>query len=171
MGDALRATIHASQACLGHAACREERVKGASVMRQQKHVSATSDDTRALTLQLAGVTHLDHLYVKSPSKEAHTKAVLQSLTADSLVDLYSRFPIEAAAQHLGVGLTVLKKRCRQLGVKRWPHRQVRGSADDRGLLALMGCDGNAPFPGEEHPAGRCGLPAHEQLGAFAGPSS
>ena len=87
-------------------------------------------------LQLAGATHLDHLFVKSPTKEAHTKAVLQSLTADSLVELYSQFPIESAAQHLGVGLTALKKRCRQLGVKRWPHRQVRGSARDGGMLAL-----------------------------------
>ena len=42
-----------------------------------------------------------------------------------LSDLYVNSTIEDAARQLGVGVTALKKRCRQLGIKRWPHRQVR----------------------------------------------
>ncbi|KAF0935216.1 hypothetical protein E2562_031253 [Oryza meyeriana var. granulata] len=34
-------------------------------------------------------------------------------------------PIKQAAQELNVGLTLLKKRCRVLGIPRWPHRKVK----------------------------------------------
>ena len=47
------------------------------------------------------------------------------MTLETLATLYTRFPVRAAAQHIGVGLTAFKRRCRQFGVARWPHRQVR----------------------------------------------
>ncbi|KAG9147386.1 hypothetical protein Leryth_027671 [Lithospermum erythrorhizon] len=34
-------------------------------------------------------------------------------------------PITKAAKKLNVGLTVLKKRCRELNVMRWPHRKIK----------------------------------------------
>ncbi|KAL9240549.1 hypothetical protein vseg_014754 [Gypsophila vaccaria] len=34
-------------------------------------------------------------------------------------------PISKAAKELNVGLTVLKKRCRELNIKRWPHRKIK----------------------------------------------
>jgi hypothetical protein len=37
-------------------------------------------------------------------------------------------PINDAARELGTGLTALKRRCRELGIERWPFRQVRCSA-------------------------------------------
>lgn len=33
-------------------------------------------------------------------------------------------PITQAAKELNVGLTLLKKRCRELGIRRWPHRKL-----------------------------------------------
>ncbi|CAH9145429.1 unnamed protein product, partial [Cuscuta epithymum] len=33
-------------------------------------------------------------------------------------------PIMEAAKELGVGITLLKKRCRMLGIRRWPHRKL-----------------------------------------------
>ncbi|CAM9158754.1 unnamed protein product [Phaeothamnion confervicola] len=33
-------------------------------------------------------------------------------------------PLNQAAKDLNVSLTMLKKLCRQYGIKRWPHRQV-----------------------------------------------
>ncbi|XP_040987633.1 protein RKD1-like [Juglans microcarpa x Juglans regia] len=33
-------------------------------------------------------------------------------------------PIMQAAKELNVGLTLLKKRCRELGIRRWPHRKL-----------------------------------------------
>ncbi|WOL20448.1 hypothetical protein Cni_G29253 [Canna indica] len=38
---------------------------------------------------------------------------------------YFYMPITKAAQELNVGLTVLKKRCRELGIARWPHRKMK----------------------------------------------
>lgn len=34
-------------------------------------------------------------------------------------------PITKAAKELRVGLTVLKKRCRELNIMRWPHRKIK----------------------------------------------
>lgn len=37
---------------------------------------------------------------------------------------YFYMPITQAAKKLNVGLTLLKKRCRELGIRRWPHRKL-----------------------------------------------
>ncbi|XP_043718126.1 uncharacterized protein LOC122666083 [Telopea speciosissima] len=37
-------------------------------------------------------------------------------------------PITKAAKEMKVGLTVLKKRCRELDIKRWPHRKIKSLA-------------------------------------------
>ncbi|PWA83349.1 Plant regulator RWP-RK [Artemisia annua] len=37
---------------------------------------------------------------------------------------YFYMPITQAAKELNVGLTLLKKRCRELGIRRWPHRKL-----------------------------------------------
>ena len=42
-----------------------------------------------------------------------------------LVTQYYCMPIKQAAEALNVGLTHLKRRCRELGIPRWPHRQVK----------------------------------------------
>ncbi|CAN0870781.1 Protein RKD1 [Linum grandiflorum] len=42
-----------------------------------------------------------------------------------VVAKYFHMPITKAARELNVGLTLLKKRCRELGVKRWPHRKLK----------------------------------------------
>ena len=38
---------------------------------------------------------------------------------------YFYMPITKAAKEMNVGLTVLKKRCRELGIARWPHRKMK----------------------------------------------
>ncbi|XP_039115915.1 protein RKD4 [Dioscorea cayenensis subsp. rotundata] len=38
---------------------------------------------------------------------------------------YFYMPIASAAKAMNVGLTVLKKRCRELGITRWPHRKMK----------------------------------------------
>jgi hypothetical protein len=42
-----------------------------------------------------------------------------------LVSQHFYLPITQAARELNVGLTVLKKRCRELGIPRWPHRKMK----------------------------------------------
>ncbi|XP_074349900.1 uncharacterized protein LOC141689496 [Apium graveolens] len=41
-----------------------------------------------------------------------------------LISKYFYMPITQAAKELNVGLTLLKKRCRDLGIRRWPHRKL-----------------------------------------------
>ncbi|CAN7041053.1 unnamed protein product [Brassica rapa subsp. trilocularis] len=47
------------------------------------------------------------------------------------ISLYFYMPITQAATELDVGLTLLKRRCRELGFTRWPHRKLMS------LLALI----------------------------------
>ncbi|XP_016471868.1 protein RKD4-like [Nicotiana tabacum] len=41
------------------------------------------------------------------------------------IQRYFHVPINKAAKELRVGLTVLKKRCRELNIMRWPHRKIK----------------------------------------------
>lgn len=40
------------------------------------------------------------------------------------ISLYFNMPITQAAKELNIGLTLLKKRCRELCIQRWPHRKL-----------------------------------------------
>ncbi|KAK7313718.1 hypothetical protein VNO77_38913 [Canavalia gladiata] len=40
------------------------------------------------------------------------------------ISKYFYMPITQAARELNVSLTLLKKRCRELGIPRWPHRKL-----------------------------------------------
>ncbi|XP_070055253.1 protein RKD2-like [Nicotiana tomentosiformis] len=40
------------------------------------------------------------------------------------ISKYFYMPITQAAKELNIGLTLLKKRCRELGIRRWPHRKL-----------------------------------------------
>ena len=55
---------------------------------------------------------------------AHGKTRLDHIGFDELRK-YFYMPITRAARELNVGLTVLKKRCRELGIARWPHRKMK----------------------------------------------
>ena len=40
------------------------------------------------------------------------------------ISQYFYMPITQAAKELNVGLTLLKKRCKELSIRRWPHRKL-----------------------------------------------
>lgn len=40
------------------------------------------------------------------------------------ISQYFYMPISQAATELNVGITLLKKRCREVGIRRWPHRKL-----------------------------------------------
>jgi hypothetical protein len=42
-----------------------------------------------------------------------------------LVSQHFSMPIQQAARELNMGVTVLKKRCRELGIPRWPQRKLK----------------------------------------------
>ena len=55
------------------------------------------------------------------------------LQSQQLTSMFATLKIEEAAKELGMGVTALKKQCRQHGIYRWPHRQVE-------TLLLVPCD-------------------------------
>ncbi|CAN4086333.1 unnamed protein product [Withania somnifera] len=58
---------------------------------------------------------------KDSSREFSSTRIL--LSRDE-ISKYFYMPITEAAKELNIGLTLLKKRCRDLGIRRWPHRKL-----------------------------------------------
>ncbi|KAH0864151.1 hypothetical protein HID58_081362 [Brassica napus] len=60
-------------------------------------------------------------------KRAREECAYSSYAAKPLsketISLYYDMPIAQAAKELNIGLTLLKKKCRDLGIQRWPHRK------------------------------------------------
>ncbi|KAF5792703.1 putative transcription factor Nin-like family [Helianthus annuus] len=48
----------------------------------------------------------------------------KTMLSRETISQYFYMPITKAAKELNVGLTLLKKRCRELGIRRWPHRKL-----------------------------------------------
>ncbi|XP_004955211.2 protein RKD3 [Setaria italica] len=69
---------------------------------------------------------------KCAEMQGHRRSVLgkKALTFE-LVSRHFCMPIKQAAQELNVGVTVLKKRCRELGIPRWPHRKELGKLTEQ----------------------------------------
>nr|XP_010908390.1 protein RKD5 isoform X2 [Elaeis guineensis] len=55
------------------------------------------------------------------------RAAAEHVASISLTDLvkYFNLPIIEASKSLNVGLTVLKRKCREFGIPRWPHRKIK----------------------------------------------
>jgi hypothetical protein len=64
-----------------------------------------------------------------------------TLTLGDLQAVY-HLPISAAAKKFDIGLTLLKKRCRELGLKRWPYRKLKSM--DKLLHSIESVDGQDP---------------------------
>ena len=60
--------------------------------------------------------------------DAHWNMRSKHITREELCKRF-HLPIAQVAQELGVCATVLKKKCRQHGIPRWPFRKVRGRCD------------------------------------------
>ncbi|CAN8302108.1 unnamed protein product [Cochlearia groenlandica] len=62
---------------------------------------------------------------RSQKRKRNIRAKRQDKLEMCEIRKYFDRPIVKAAKELNVGLTVLKKRCRELGVYRWPHRKLK----------------------------------------------
>ncbi|KAK3224356.1 hypothetical protein Dsin_011381 [Dipteronia sinensis] len=63
----------------------------------------------------------------SGNMQRKRRAASEDVAKISLNDLVKYFdlPILEASRNLKVGLTVLKKKCREFGIPRWPHRKIK----------------------------------------------
>lgn len=70
------------------------------------------------------------------------RAASKDIARIALSDLakYFDLPIVEASRNLKVGLTVLKKKCREFGIPRWPHRKIKsldGLIRDLQVISLI----------------------------------
>ena len=62
---------------------------------------------------------------KKRNKKKLTMNMEKTALTFELVSKYFYLPISQAAKELNIGLTLLKKKCRELGIPRWPHHQMK----------------------------------------------
>ncbi|RLN65451.1 hypothetical protein BBP00_00002848 [Phytophthora kernoviae] len=84
---------------------------------------------------------------KMQRRTAHLTVLSHELTLDELRAHFGK-PIVEVARELGICTTFLKKICRRLGIKRWPHRQIRSLA--RTIQMLEQVEAVATTPQEKN---------------------
>nr|XP_043634900.1 protein RKD5-like [Erigeron canadensis] len=83
-------------------------------------------DLNVLPYGLSENEESDHS-VTDISGKKRRRATTKKIASLELEDLakYFDLPIIEASKNLKVGLTVLKKKCREFGIPRWPHRKIK----------------------------------------------
>ncbi|XP_055825386.1 protein RKD2-like [Solanum dulcamara] len=61
---------------------------------------------------------------KDNTREIREEINSSRMLSRDTISKYFYMPITRAAKELNIGLTLLKKRCRDLGIRRWPHRKL-----------------------------------------------
>ncbi|KAL0908482.1 hypothetical protein M5K25_022979 [Dendrobium thyrsiflorum] len=65
------------------------------------------------------------LSIEAKNKDEEIKRIKrEDITFEELAKHF-QMPINEAAKVLNVGITLLKKRCRELNIPRWPHRKMK----------------------------------------------
>ncbi|ESW27302.1 hypothetical protein PHAVU_003G189900 [Phaseolus vulgaris] len=67
---------------------------------------------------------LEEMMENKQGREERTNSSSSRMLSRKTISQYFYMPITQAARELNVGLTLLKKRCRELGIRRWPHRKL-----------------------------------------------
>ncbi|XP_010464626.1 PREDICTED: protein RKD3-like [Camelina sativa] len=57
-------------------------------------------------------------------KRRYKEDMVSSKLSREMMKQYFYMPIAKAAKELNIGITLLKKKCRELGIPRWPHRKL-----------------------------------------------
>ncbi|GAB4815127.1 hypothetical protein N2152v2_002173 [Parachlorella kessleri] len=66
---------------------------------------------------------------RRPQRRTKAGRLVSSITREEL-EQYFHLPSEKACKELGVGLTILKRVCRKLGIPRWPYNRVPKAQQD-----------------------------------------
>ncbi|CAF1756291.1 unnamed protein product [Brassica napus] len=100
----------------------------------------SSDSSSPLVVQNNHCPSTNERREKKASKKKNTRAKRQDKLELSEIRKYFDRPIMKAAKELNVGLTVLKKRCRELEIFRWPHRKLKSLNSLISNLKCVGMD-------------------------------
>ncbi|XP_002865951.2 protein RKD4 [Arabidopsis lyrata subsp. lyrata] len=85
----------------------------------------SSGSSSPLAIQNDCLSSDERVEKRTVKKKRNLKKKRQDKLEMSEIKQFFDRPIMRAAKELNVGLTVLKKRCRELGIYRWPHRKLK----------------------------------------------
>ncbi|XP_010485094.1 PREDICTED: protein RKD4-like [Camelina sativa] len=91
---------------------------------QEPYISSGSSSSSPLAVQKYCPSSNVRSEKRTVKKRNSKKKRQDKLEMSEIKQFFDR-PIMKAAKELNVGLTVLKKRCRELGIYRWPHRKLK----------------------------------------------
>ncbi|XP_010428433.1 PREDICTED: protein RKD2 [Camelina sativa] len=97
------------------------RGNGASLENKTKH-GAVQETTKKRKLNER--RRENSVRIISDISTTYTTCPASKALSMETVSRYFYMPITQAAIELNVGLTLLKRRCRELGIRRWPHRKL-----------------------------------------------
>nr|XP_016478100.1 PREDICTED: protein RKD5-like isoform X2 [Nicotiana tabacum] len=80
-------------------------------------------DLNSLPYSDSDIEENDQNVSENKKRRAGTKDIARLALED--LSKYFDLPIVEASKSLKVGLTVLKKKCREFGIPRWPHRKIK----------------------------------------------
>ncbi|KDP31256.1 hypothetical protein JCGZ_11632 [Jatropha curcas] len=80
-------------------------------------------DTNSKDSSMGESTEEKRKVKKCREEKVSNNSISKALTRER-ISKYFYMPITQAAKELNVGLTLLKKRCRELDIRRWPHRKL-----------------------------------------------
>ncbi|GAU29823.1 hypothetical protein TSUD_223700 [Trifolium subterraneum] len=72
----------------------------------------------------SGTSNPPQLDLNKGKKKRATRDHVANITVSDLVK-YFDMPLLEASKNLKIGTTVLKRKCRELGLPRWPHRKIK----------------------------------------------
>ncbi|KAL4434410.1 hypothetical protein ABPG75_000851 [Micractinium tetrahymenae] len=102
---------------------------------------------------------------QGPAKRKRTKGGRYSheITKEE-IELYYHLPCEEASRQLGIGLTILKRICRRLGIEKWPYRQLKRAGKLGEAAAAAAANTGAGTPASMPPTepGAAAAPAGAQ---------
>jgi len=78
----------------------------------------------AICVKEEEVQNIEHVLGPSPSRGSSKKKNSCALEFEEIKKHFD-VPINEAAKQMNVGLTMLKTRCRELNIMRWPHRKLK----------------------------------------------
>ncbi|CAD6249512.1 unnamed protein product [Miscanthus lutarioriparius] len=93
----------------------------AQIEEDDAHRKSKEGDCEKALIESANVQTVAEIPGRRGGGSSETK---KELTFEQVSRHFS-VPIKQAARELNVGVTVLKKQCRKLGIPRWPHRKVK----------------------------------------------
>ncbi|KAM7471413.1 hypothetical protein LguiA_009596 [Lonicera macranthoides] len=89
----------------------------------QKYCLKERNNVRRCSSKREEKSHNSNNKNKNTNRHRHRHSSKVLLSHETISE-YFYMPITQAAKELNVGLTLLKKRCRELGIRRWPHRKL-----------------------------------------------